>query len=121
MSRAENKTDRLLKMEALLLAHPEGMTQSDLARHLGVDRSVIHRNLYDFQKVYPTEIDDDGRIRLDRSAYLVKVAFTLLKSGETPQSANETGRAYSVHWITGGQRLHFRNIGGPSFCPCCYP
>ena len=77
MSRAENKTDRLLKMEALLLAHPEGMTQSELARHLDVDRSVIHRNLYDFQKVYPTIVHDDGRISLDRAAYLVKVAFTL--------------------------------------------
>lgn len=77
MSRAENKADRLLKMEALLLAHPEGMTQSDLARHLGVDRSVIHRNLYDFQKVYPTIVHDDGRISLDRAAYLINVAFTL--------------------------------------------
>ncbi|MBI2758768.1 MAG: CRISPR-associated helicase Cas3' [Chloroflexi bacterium] len=77
MSRAENKTDRLMKMEALLLAHPEGMTQSELARHLGVDRSVIHRNLYDFQKLYPTIEHDDGRISLDRSAYLVKVTFTL--------------------------------------------
>ncbi len=77
MSRAENKADRLMKMEALLLSHPEGMTQSEMARHLGVDRSVIHRNLYDFQKLYPTIEHEDGRISLDRSAYLVKVAFTL--------------------------------------------
>ena len=77
MSRAENKAERLLKMEALLLAHPEGLTQAEMARHLGVDRSVIHRNLYDFQKIYPTIEHDDGRISLDRSAYLVKVAFTL--------------------------------------------
>jgi CRISPR-associated endonuclease/helicase Cas3 len=77
MSRAENKTERLLKMEALLLAHPEGLTQSEMARKLGVDRSVIHRNLYDFQKVYPTLVHDDGRVSLDRSAYLVKVSFTL--------------------------------------------
>lgn len=76
MTRAENKAERLMKMEALLLAHPEGMTQSELARHLGVDRSVIHRNLRDFQKLYPTE-EDDGRIHIDRSAYLIKVAFTL--------------------------------------------
>jgi CRISPR-associated endonuclease/helicase Cas3 len=77
MSRAENKTDRLMKMEALLLAHPEGMTQSELARHLGVDRSVIHRNLYDFQKLYPTEVHEDGRISIDRSMYLLNVSFTL--------------------------------------------
>ncbi len=77
MSRAENKADRLMKMEALLLSHPNGMTQSEMARHLGVDRSVIHRNLYDFQRLYPTIVHEDGRISLDRSAYLVKVAFTL--------------------------------------------
>lgn len=77
MSRAENKTERLLQMESLLLGHPEGLTQSEIARRLGVDRSVIHRNLYDFQKVYPTITHEDGRISIDRSAYLVKVAFTL--------------------------------------------
>lgn len=77
MSRAENKAERLLQMETLLLAHPEGMTQAEMARRLEVDRSVIHRNLYDFQKLYPTIQHEDGRISLDRSAYLVKVAFTL--------------------------------------------
>ncbi|GAB4505464.1 MAG: WYL domain-containing protein [Anaerolineales bacterium] len=77
MTRAENKAERLLKMEALLLAHPEGLIQSEMARHLGVDRSTINRNLYDFQRLYPTIEYDDGRISLDRSAYLVKVAFTL--------------------------------------------
>lgn len=77
MSRAENKTERLLQMEALLLANPQGLTQSEIARRLGVDRSVIHRNLYDFQKIYPTITHDDGRVSLDRAAYLVKVAFTL--------------------------------------------
>lgn len=77
MTRAENKTQRLLQMEALLLSHPEGLTQSDIARHLGVDRSVIHRNLYDFGKLYPVVEHDDGRVTLDRSSYLVQVAFTL--------------------------------------------
>lgn len=77
MSRAENKTERLLKMEALLLSHPEGLTQSEIARRLGVDRSVIHRNLYDFQKIYPTIVHDDGRINIDRSMYLLNVSFTL--------------------------------------------
>jgi len=77
MSRAENKADRLMKMEALLLAHPEGLTQSEIARRLGVGRSVIHRNLYDFQKLYPAIEHDDGRICIDRSMYLLNVAFTL--------------------------------------------
>lgn len=77
MSRAENKADRLLQIEALLLTHPEGLTQSEIARRLGVDRSVIHRNLYDFEKRFPTVHYDGGRISIDRSAYLVKVSFSL--------------------------------------------
>ncbi|HNB40736.1 MAG TPA: CRISPR-associated endonuclease Cas3'', partial [Anaerolineales bacterium] len=80
MSRAENKTERLLQMEALLLSNPQGLTQAEIARRLGVDRSVVNRNLYDFQKIYPTITHEDGRISLDRSAYLVKVAFTLHES-----------------------------------------
>jgi predicted DNA-binding transcriptional regulator YafY len=77
MTRAENKSERLLKMEALLLSHPEGLTQSDIARRLGVDRSVIHRNLYDFGRLYPIIEHDDGRISIDRSMYLLNVSFTL--------------------------------------------
>lgn len=77
MSRAENKTQRLLKMEVLLLSHPEGLTQSEIGRKLGENRDLIHRNLPDFQKIYPTEVLDNGRIRIDRSMYLMKLSLTL--------------------------------------------
>ncbi len=77
MSRAENKADRLLEMEALLLTHSQGLTQSEIARRLGVNRSVIHRNLRDFEKRFPTIRYEDGRIAIDRSSYLIKVSFSL--------------------------------------------
>lgn len=77
MSRAENKTQRLLKIEELLLANPEGLSQAEIARRLDVHRSVIHRNLDDFQKIYPTIVQEDGRIRLDRSAYRLKLEISL--------------------------------------------
>jgi CRISPR-associated endonuclease/helicase Cas3 len=77
MTRAENKADRLLEMEVLLLTHSLGLTQSEIARRLGVDRSVIHRNLRDFEKRFPTIRYEDGRIAIDRSSYLVKVSFSL--------------------------------------------
>jgi len=80
MSRAENKADRLLQIEALLLSHAQGLTQSQIAQRLGVDRSVIHRNLFDFEKRFPVIRHDDGRIAIDRSAYLVKVSFSLHES-----------------------------------------
>ncbi len=63
MKRAANKAERLLQIEQLLLAHPEGLTQAELARRLGVDRSTIHRNLADVPGYIYEE--EDGREILD--------------------------------------------------------
>ncbi len=46
-TRLDHKIVRLQQIETLLLDHPEGMTQAELARRLGVNRSTIHRNLAD--------------------------------------------------------------------------
>ena len=43
--RTLNKAGRLLRIEQLLLAHPDGLTQAQLARRLGVHRSTISRDL----------------------------------------------------------------------------
>ncbi len=77
MSHAENKADRLLQIEALLLAHPEGLTQADIARRMGVNRSTIHHDMPDLGKRFAIIEYDDGRITIDRSAYLVRVSFSL--------------------------------------------
>jgi CRISPR-associated endonuclease/helicase Cas3 len=77
MSRAENKASRLLQIETLLLAHPEGMTQAQIARRLGVNRSTIYRYLPDLGDHFPVYETDDGRLCIDRSSYLVNVRFTL--------------------------------------------
>ncbi len=74
MNRAENKASRLLQIENLLLAHPEGLTQAEIARRLGVDRSTIHRDLLDV----PGHIyEDDGRLKIDRTADLINVRLNL--------------------------------------------
>jgi len=74
MNRIENKTMRLSQIEALLMDNPEGLTQADLARRLGVHRSTILRNLADIQApIY----EDHGRLFLDREAYLVNLRLTL--------------------------------------------
>lgn len=74
MKPAENKANRLHQIEALLIEHPDGLTQSELARRLGVHRSTIHRNLPDLDApVY----EDHGRLFIDRKAYLIDVRFTL--------------------------------------------
>jgi len=76
MERATGKAERLLQIEALLLAHPEGLTQAEIARRLGVNRSTIHRYLPDLDRfcVYET---DDGRLAIDRDHYLTRVRLTL--------------------------------------------
>jgi len=76
MNRALTKAERLLQIEALLLAHPEGLSQAEIARRLGVNRSTIHRYLPDLDRfcVYET---NDGRLAIDRDHYLTNVRFTL--------------------------------------------
>ncbi len=75
MTRAENKADRLIQIENLLLAHPEGLTQAELARRMGVERSTILRNLPDLPgHIYQEE---DGRLKIDRRADLINVRLNL--------------------------------------------
>ena len=76
MERATGKAERLLQIEALLLAHPEGLTQAEIARRLGVNRSTIYRYLPDLGRfsVYET---DNGRLAIDRDHYLTRVRLTL--------------------------------------------
>jgi len=74
ITRAENKAVRLSQIEMLLIDHPEGMTQAELARRLGVHRSTILRNLTDISApIY----EGNGRIFIDREAYLVNLRLNL--------------------------------------------
>lgn len=74
MAHSESKFQRLAKIESLLFNHPEGLTQAQIAKHLGVNRSTIHRNLADL--VAPV-YEENGRILIDRESYLVNIRLTL--------------------------------------------
>lgn len=75
MKRAANKAERLLQIEQLLLAHPEGLTQAELARRLGVNRSTILRNLADASRhIYE---EPDGRLKIDHCADLINLRLNL--------------------------------------------
>lgn len=75
MKRAQNKAERLIQIENLLLAHPEGLTQAEIARRLHVDRSTINRYVADIPKhIY---IEFDGRWKIDRTADLINVRLNL--------------------------------------------
>lgn len=77
MNRAENKANRLIQIEQLLLGHPEGLTQAEIARRLGVNRSTIYRCLPDLGERFLIDTLDDNRLYIDRSRSLVHVQFTL--------------------------------------------
>jgi CRISPR-associated endonuclease/helicase Cas3 len=77
MTRAENKADRLLQIEALLLTHPEGLTQAEIARRLDVNRSTVNRYFRDMPNQFPYYESDDGRLFIDRQSYLVNVRLGL--------------------------------------------
>ena len=77
MSRVENKAARLGQIEALLLAHPEGLKAAEIARKLEVNRSTIMRALPDLPKhIYVDDLDEE-RWKIDRSNYLVHLRLTL--------------------------------------------
>ncbi|MGC9349821.1 MAG: CRISPR-associated helicase Cas3' [Anaerolineae bacterium] len=75
--RAANKADRLLQIEQLLLEYPEGLTQAEIARRIGVHRSTVKRYLPDLTHRFPIYDTPDGRIAIDRRSYLTEVRFTL--------------------------------------------
>ncbi len=79
MERAENKAQRLLQIERLLWAHPEGLTRAEIARRLDIHRSTITKYLGQDQLpsgVYEDELDG-GKLKLDRAADLTRAAFNL--------------------------------------------
>ncbi len=75
--KATGKAARLLQIEALLLAHPEGLTQAELARKLQVNRSTVGRYVEDLPgHIYIDDLDEN-RWKLDRDGYLVRVRFNM--------------------------------------------
>lgn len=77
MTLAATKTSRILEIDNLLLAHPRGLTQAEIARQLGVNRSTIFRYLPDLPRHIYVDDQDGGKWKIDRQAYLVNVKFNL--------------------------------------------
>jgi CRISPR-associated endonuclease/helicase Cas3 len=79
MSRATEKAIRLLQIEQLLWAHPEGLTRAEIARRLQINRSNITKYL-DKDHLPPSiYIDefDGNKLKIDRNADLTKTSFNL--------------------------------------------
>ena len=79
MNRAEEKAQRLLQIEKLLWAHPEGLTRARSRVGLDVNRSTITKYL-DNDQLPPGIYEDDldgNKLKMDRNADLTKTSFSL--------------------------------------------
>ncbi|MCB0198242.1 MAG: helix-turn-helix domain-containing protein, partial [Anaerolineae bacterium] len=78
MERAANKAARILQIESLLLAYPEGLKPAEIARKLGgVHRSTITRMLNDLPKHIYVDDMDDGKWKIDWDSYMVNIRLSL--------------------------------------------
>lgn len=79
MNRAQEKSQRLLQIEKLLWAHPEGLTRAEIARRLGVNRSNITKYLEAGQLPPGIYEEEDGskRLKMDKDADLTRASFSL--------------------------------------------
>lgn len=77
MKRSESKQRRLRAIQRLLWDHPEGLTQAQLARRVGVNRSTIHRDVSSLERLFGVFQDAEGRLHVSREAALVQVGLSL--------------------------------------------
>lgn len=77
MSRAESKHARLDGIYNLLLSAPKGLTRAEIARRMGVHRSIITRDMDELTHLYPIIDEDDGRVRVDRNGDLIRINLNL--------------------------------------------
>lgn len=66
----KSKQQRLMKVMSLLTQHPAGLSQSEIAKQLRVQRSTVHRDLTTLEKrgVLLAE-DPRGRVSLFRRLF----------------------------------------------------
>lgn len=79
MSRSYSKAERLLQLEQLLLAHPEGLRKAEIARRLAVHRSTAGRYVEEMSARLPIW-EEDGRFGIERAHYLASVRLTIHES-----------------------------------------
>jgi len=77
--RSQSKAERLLQLEQILLAFPEGLHKAEIARRLGVHRATVGRYIEELTRRLPIWQDGD-RLGINRSNYLTHVRLTLNES-----------------------------------------
>jgi CRISPR-associated endonuclease/helicase Cas3 len=79
MSRADSKAERLLQLEQILLAYPEGLSKAEIARKLGVHRATVGRYVEQLALRLPIW-EDEHAVGINRDDYLTSVRLTIHES-----------------------------------------
>jgi CRISPR-associated endonuclease/helicase Cas3 len=79
MERSDSKAERLLQLEQLLLAFPEGLRKAEIARRLGVHRATVGRYIEELSRRIPIW-QDDNLFGINRDDYLTHVRLTIHES-----------------------------------------
>ena len=77
--RSQSKAERLLQLEQILLAFPEGLRKAEIARRLGVHRSTVGRYIEELSQRLPIW-EDDNLVGINRDDYLTQVRLTIHES-----------------------------------------
>jgi CRISPR-associated endonuclease/helicase Cas3 len=80
MVSAVTKSERLMQLEQLLLAHGPGVRRSEIARRLGVHRSTAARYVTELGSYLPVTEDDGGLVGINRDSYLSHIRLTIHES-----------------------------------------
>lgn len=72
------KSERLVEIQRILLAHPQGLTEAEIARRLGFNRSTVNRYLSELSGTLPIWEDEKGALGLQVNGYLKSLGLTSL-------------------------------------------
>jgi len=79
MERSSSKAERLLQLEQLLLAFPDGLHKAEIARRLGVHRATAGRYIEEVSRRIPIW-QDSNLFGIERDHYLTQVRLTIHES-----------------------------------------
>lgn len=73
------KNERILQIQEIIINHPDGITRSEIARRLQVDRSTIGRDIDWMSQRFSLIEDDDRKLFLDKRNFLSNIQLTMFE------------------------------------------